>query len=102
MGVANYPNIFQQEINDLFHALEFIRACIYDLYILTKRDWTDHVQKLELILNKLKVKGPKFNIEISFCGQTKMEFLCFWGTRDGVKPINKKIKAITNMMPSPS
>ena len=28
-----------------------------------------------------------------------MEYLGFWVTRDGVKPINKKTKAITNMAP---
>ena len=26
-----------------------------------------------------------------------MEYLCFWVTCDGVKPINRKIEAITNM-----
>ena len=50
-----------------------------------------HVQKLELTLNKLKGKVLKFNIEKSFFGQTEMEYLVFWVTRDGVKPINNKI-----------
>ena len=62
MGVANWPDIFQQEMNDLFHGFEFIYLYIYDLLILTKRYWTYHVQKLELTLNKLKEKGPKCNI----------------------------------------
>ena len=43
-------------MNDLFHGFEFIRAYIYDLLILTKGDWTDHIQKLELTLNELKEK----------------------------------------------
>ena len=38
MGVANSPDIFQQKMNDLFHGLEFIRAYIDDLLILTKGD----------------------------------------------------------------
>ena len=42
-------------------------------------------------MNKLKVKGLKYNIEKSFFRQTEIEFLGFWVTRDGVKPINKKI-----------
>ena len=41
-------------MNDLYHGLEFIRAYIEDILILTKGDWTDHVQKIELTLNKLK------------------------------------------------
>ena len=63
---------------------------------------TDHVQKLELTLTKLKVKGLKCNIENSFFGQTEMEYLGFWVTRNGVKPIHKNIEAITNMKPPTS
>ena len=51
-------------MNDLVHGFEYIRAYIDDLLILKKLDWTDHVQKLELPLNKLKEKGPKYNIKI--------------------------------------
>ena len=51
------------------------------------------------MLNKLKGKGLKCNIERSFFGQTEMEYLGIWVTRDGVKTINIKIKAITNRNP---
>ena len=63
MGVVNSPDIFQQKMNDLFHGFEFIRAYIDAILILTKGDWTDHIQKLVLTLNKLKEKGLKCNIE---------------------------------------
>ena len=46
MGVLDSPYIFQQKINDLCHVFEFIRACIDDILILTKGDWTDNIQKL--------------------------------------------------------
>ena len=49
-----FPRHFQQNMNDLFHGFGFICAYIYDLLIPKKGDWTDHVQKLELTLNKLK------------------------------------------------
>ena len=61
-------------MNDLFHGFEFICAYIDDILILTKGDWTNHLQKLELTLNKLKEKDlnvilkrkslvrPKWNI----------------------------------------
>ena len=48
-------------------------------------------------MNKLKEKGIKYNIEESLFRQTKMEYLGFWVTRDGVKPFNRKTEAITNM-----
>ena len=91
MGVANSPGIFQQKMNDLFHGFEFIRSYIDHLLILTKVEWTYHIQKLELTLNKVKVKGLKCNIEKSFFGQIKMEYLVFWVTSYGVKSINRKI-----------
>ena len=91
MGVSNSPEIFQKKMNDLFHGFEFIRAYIDDILILAKGDWTDYIQKLELTLNKLKGKRIKCNIDRSFFGKTEMEYLGFQVTRDGVKPINKKI-----------
>ena len=99
MGVANSREIFQQKMNDLFHGFEFIRACIYDLLILTKGDWADHIQKLELTLNELKEKVLKYNIEKSFFGKTEMEYLGLWVTHDSFKLINRKIEAMTNIKP---
>ena len=77
-------------MNDLFHGFEVIYAYIHKLLILTKGYCTDHVQKLELTLNKLKESGLKCNIRKYFFGKTEMEYLGFWVTRDGVKTRNKK------------
>ena len=70
MVIDNLPDIFQQKRNDFFHVFELIRVYINDLLILTKRDWTDHVQKLELTLNKLKGKGLKYNTGNPLLGKT--------------------------------
>ena len=92
MGVANSPDIFQQKMNYLFHGFEFTRAYIDVILVLTKVYWTDHVHKSQLTLNKLKEKGLKCNIERSFFRQTEMEYLDYWVTHDGTKPIDKKYK----------
>ena len=63
---------------------------IDNLLVLTKGGWTDHLHKLELTFNKLKVKGLKCSTETLFFGKTEKEYLGFWETRDGIKPINKK------------
>ena len=84
-------------MDDLFHGFEFISAYIDELLILTKGYWTYHLQNLELKRNKLKVKVIKCNIKRSLFGQTEMEWLVFWITHNGVKPVNKKIEAITNV-----
>ena len=54
------------------------------------------------MLNKLKGKGLKYKIERYFFGHTEMEYLSLWLTRDGIKPINRKIEAITNIKPPTS
>ena len=89
-------------MDDLFYGFEFIHAYIDEILILTKEYWKYHLHNQELTRNKLKGKGIKCNIEKSLFGQTKMECLVFWVTHNGVKSINKKIEAITNMKPPTS
>ena len=53
--------------------------CIYrQPFYLKKGDLADHMQKLETTLDKLKEIGSKCNIEKSFFGKPKIEYLCFW------------------------
>ena len=87
MGIANFPDILQKNMNDLFHGFEFIRTYIDELLILAKGYWKDHVHNLELTLNKLKEKVLKCNIEKSFFGQTKTEYLGLRVTHHVIKPI---------------
>ena len=77
--------------------LNLSEAYINNMLIITKDDWSDHLEKLELTLQKLKDNGLKCNIEKSSSGQTEMEYLGFWVTRTGILPINKKEEAIVKM-----
>ena len=71
MGIENSLDIFQQKMDDLFHEFEFIRVYIDELLVLTKGYWTNHIQKLEWTLSKLKGKGLKRNIEKYFFRKIK-------------------------------
>ena len=53
---------------------------------------TDHVQKLELTLNKLKKIVLKCNTDNYFFGKIEIGYFSIWATQDGEKPINKKIE----------
>ena len=79
----------------LFQGFEFIRVYIYELQILTEGPGTDHLQKLELTLNKLKESGLKFNIETSFFEIIQMEYLGFQVTRDSVESIYMSSRTYT-------
>ena len=50
-------------------------------------------------MNKLNESGLKYNTEKCFFGKTKIEYLGFLVTHDGIKHINEKLEAITNMTP---
>ena len=89
-------------MNDLFQGFEFICAYIDEILILPKGYCTYHLHDLELTQNKLKGKGIKCNIEKSLFGQTKIECLVLWVTRNGVKYMNQKMESITNMKPPTS
>ena len=91
MGVSNSLDIIQEKMNEMFRGLELIQAYIDDLLIIMKGDWSDHLDKLELTLQKLKENGLKCNIEKSSFRQTKMEYLGFWVNSTGIRPINKKV-----------
>ena len=77
MGVSNSPHTFQEKTNKIFRVFEFIEAYINDLVIVTRGDWSHHLENLELTLEKLKDCGLRCNINKSFFGQTYVEYLGF-------------------------
>ena len=50
-------------MNEMFLGFEFIQAYINDQLIITKGDWSDHLEKLELTLQKVRDNGLKWNTE---------------------------------------
>ena len=70
------------------------RAYIDDLLILTKGSWTDHLDKLDAVLTRLSEAGLKVNARKCFFGTAKVEYLGYMITRNGIKPIAKKVDAI--------
>ena len=42
---------------------------------MTKVDWSNHLNKLELVLENIRANRLKCNIERLFLGQTEMEYL---------------------------
>ena len=65
----------------------------------TKNDWDDHIVKLEHVLLRLVESGLKVNVEKSFFGQYKCEYLGYWVTQDSIWSLKKKAESITNIQP---
>ena len=64
-----------------FEDLEHARTCIDDLLVATKGDLDDHLEKLDVVLRKLKRAGLKVNANKSFFCQHELEYLGYWITR---------------------
>ena len=97
MGLANSPDIFQENMTTLFRDLEYVRAYIDDLLIISKGDWKDHLEKIEKVLQKLTAAGLKVNANKSTFGTTELEYLGFWITREGIAPLKSKVETILNI-----
>jgi len=54
MGLCNGPDIIQEKMSELMDGLAFVRTCIDDLLCLTKGTFSGHLEKLELVLQRLQ------------------------------------------------
>ena len=52
MGVCNNPNIFQENISELFEVFNMFLANIDNIILITKYDFEDHMKALEKVLLK--------------------------------------------------
>ena len=59
MDMWNSPNIFQENMYELFVGLYTVRAYIDDLLHVTKGSWTEHLYILEEMFTLLQKAGLK-------------------------------------------
>jgi len=94
MGLCNAPDIFQEKMSELMEGLEFARAYIDDLLVVSKGDFTDHLDKIESIFSRLSEAGLKVNASKSHFACDELEYLGYLINKSGVKPTMKKVQAI--------
>ena len=61
MGLCNSPDIIQEKMNELFNGKEYVRANIGDLLIISNGNFEEHINKIKIVLKKLKAAGFKVN-----------------------------------------
>jgi hypothetical protein len=90
-------NIFSSRNGEA--TLEYVRAYIDDLLVITKGCLDDHLDKLKQVFIQLCNAGLKVNATKSvFCAQ-ETEYLGYILTRGGIKPQPKKVQAILVLNP---
>jgi len=56
MGLSNSPDILQEKMSELMDGLAFVRTCIDDLLCLTKGAFSDNLEKVELVPQRLQCR----------------------------------------------
>jgi len=97
MGLCNSPDIFQEKMSELMDGLAFVRTHIDDLLCLTKCTFSDHLEKAELVPQRLQKAGLKVNVAKSFFARSQLEHLGHWITRTGIEPACDKVKAVSKI-----
>jgi hypothetical protein len=75
MGFARSADIFQVEMGNLMVALEYARAYIDNLLVITKRSHDDCLDKLEQVFIQLRDAGLKIIVAKSFFCVQETEYL---------------------------
>jgi hypothetical protein len=94
MEFAGSADIFQVEMGNLMATLDYIRAYIENLLVITKGSLHDHLDKLKQFFIRLHDAGLKINAAKPFFCAQETEYLGYILTRGGIKPQPKKVQAI--------
>ena len=87
MGFGGSADIFQAQMMDLLMAcLEYVQAYIDDLLCITRGTLDDHIDKIKVVLTRLRDAGLKVIAAKSSCCTHKIEYLGYILTREGIKP----------------
>jgi hypothetical protein len=99
MGFAGSADIFQAEMMDLMESLEYVRAYIDDLLVITRGTLEDHLEKLNEVLRRLHDVRLKVNATKSLFCTHEIEYLGYILARGGIKPQQKQVQAILVINP---
>ena len=64
--------------------LEFARAYLDNHLIISKSDFNEHLEHLEVALNRLSEAGLKINASKCLFCKAELEYLGYWITRNGI------------------
>jgi hypothetical protein len=79
--------------------LEYVRAYIDNLLVITRGTLEDHLEKLNEVFRRLREAGLKVNAAKSFFCTHQIEYLGYILARGGIKPQQKKVLAILAINP---
>ena len=97
MGLCNSPDIFQENMSELFVGLHTVNVYINDLLHVTKGSLIEHLTVLKDMFTHLQKAGLKFNACKLCFGAHKFDYLGYHVTRYGVMPIPNKVEGLNSL-----
>ena len=95
MGLKNSGQSFQRLIENVLKGLPDVFVYLDDILVYSKND-RDHMATLEELFKRLESAGMTLSLSKCEFGQKKLDYLGYTVSREGVRPISKKIDAINN------
>ena len=93
MGIKLAGDAFQERMNELLGHLPCVRCYLDDILIVTKTNWTEHVQSINTVLETMAEAGLKVNAEKPFFGRTELDYLGCQINQDGTRPDARMLKS---------
>jgi hypothetical protein len=91
MGVKTSPDIFQRIMYELLGEIPNIQVYLYDILITSNGTFEEHAEKMEKILLILQKANFRANSRKFYFGKSKIDYLGYEITRDGIQPQPKKV-----------
>lgn len=91
-GLRNAGQTFQRHIDNVMRGLPVF--CFVDDVLVASADETTHKQDLEEVFKRLNDNGLQINVAKCVFGQTKLDFLGYTITAEGITPTEEKVQAI--------
>jgi hypothetical protein len=95
MGVKTSPDIFQRIMYELLGDIPNIQVYLDDILITSNGTFEEHAEIMEKVLHILQ----KANLQKCYFGESKIDYLGYEITRDGIQPQPKKVEAILKLSP---
>jgi hypothetical protein len=98
-GVKTSPDIFQRIMYELLGDIPNIQVYLDDIIITSNGTFEEHAAIMEQVLEIMQKADFRANLRKCYFGESKIVYLGYEITRDGIQPQRKKVEAILKLSP---
>ena len=91
-------DIIKAKVDKLLGDIEGVKHYIYDIIVLSKDCFKNHIDQLRIIFGILRATVLKVNYPMCSFGLKEITYLGYVITREGIKPYQKKLQGIMDIM----